>query len=106
MGSLDCCLKARLQINVDEWLISESQVEQFWLCRMRLFRCPSCQQLWIWRSELVGHKEWDQTWTKADSNLFFSKILEEQLAADQKRQSELKTQYEMMGLEWPSGRRL
>lgn len=106
LNSLNCCWPARLKWNVEAWLIPESEVIQLWIDRFRLYRCPSCGQLWIWRSELVGHQEWNLTWRKVESAETFHEVIADQRAEDEKKQAKLKKQYEELGLEWPSGQRL
>ena len=103
MSPLNCCLSARVNSKVDEWLIVQTDVRHFWVSRMRLYLCPSCSQLWRWRAELVGHQEWDLTWTKCASKDEFEATCVAQVAEDERRQTEQKQVYEQNGLEWPSG---
>ncbi len=106
MSPLNCCIRSRLRLNVDGWLIPESDLKQFWMTRLQLFKCPSCGQLWLWRSELVGHQEYDITWAPLESAEAFELAAAMQVAKDTRRQAELKQEYERLGLEWPSGRKL
>lgn len=105
MSPLNCCIKAKLKVDIAGWLIEESDIVQLWCCRMQLLRCPSCGQLWLWKSELVGHKEWILTWTEVASRLDFDMTVARQKSEDEAKQEKQKMEYEKLGLDWPSGRR-
>lgn len=102
---VNCCLTARVHLHAEEWLTPESEVEHCWMGRLRLYRCPSCGQLWVWRNELVGHQEWDVTWRALGIDEALATIVADRREEDERRQSELKLEYEALGLEWPTGRR-
>lgn len=103
MSLLNCCFTARLKSNIEAWLIAQTEIQHFWVMRMRLYRCPSCGQFWLWRAELVGHQEWDLKWMKCASLEDFEVVCRTQLAEDERRKEQQKRLFEENGLEWPSG---
>lgn len=97
---LTCCPTAREELDHLAWLAPESSRVEFGDVRMRLFRCPSCNALWLWRSTCQGHNDWDQSFTPVESASAFRELVEHEESEKSGRLAKLKALYEANGWEW------
>lgn len=97
---LDCCSTASSVTNLPDWLHPETDEFNLWDIVLRLYRCPSCGALWVWRSQSHGHQDWDQTFHRIGSSADFDRLLAVEQESKNQRLIALKIKYEQNGWKW------
>jgi Zn-finger nucleic acid-binding protein len=77
-----------------------SEQLDFWRVKLQLFECPGCRTLWVVRSEIQGHQDWDEQCRRVGSRSEFDAMIR---AAEIEKEQQLeaaKQAYEKSGKTW------
>ncbi len=100
LSDLNCCADARAHSPSKPWLVPVSQELDFWRVKLRLHKCPSCQALWVVRSEIQGHQDWGEECKQIKSTEEFEAMVVAQQQVKDQEWAKLKKEYEESGKIW------
>ena len=106
MKKIDCCLRSRLVVDIDQWLVPVGSLINLHSRRLQLFRCPSCDALWYREATLVGHQDYVFELFRINSEAEFNELIIRLQSAEAAEIELLKKKYEAHGLDWRTGRKL